>query len=304
MAPHSKSQLEVLGKSAMSEPCPLCKSAGVRVKYQLTGYHIAECGNCGLEYNDGFRGGGDDAGVFSQGYYTVAQEDAFKTQFDDYTQDPSAPVYRQWLERIEQRVPVGRILDVGSALGTFLKIAETRGWKPQGVEISRFAAEFARDKRGLSIFNGDLESFQSAGDAFDVVTFWDSIEHVTQPLANLQTAVRLLRPGGLILLTTDNFDCLIADVARLAYRVSLGKIRYAMERIFIPLNRTYFTEDSFRAMLQSCGLRVVVFEKMEYPLDKIRTSLAERWMLKSFYAAARLLGREAQVTVVAEKIAT
>ena len=286
----------------MSEPCPLCKSADARVKYELTGYCIAECITCGLEYNDGFRGGGDDKGVFSERYYTVEQPDAFKSQFDDYTQDPSADVYRHWLERIEQRVPVGRVLDVGSALGTFLKIAETRGWKPQGVEISRFAAEFARDKRGLPVFNGDLESFQSPNDAFDVVTFWDSIEHVTHPLENLRTAVRLLRPGGLMLLTTDNFDCLIADVASLAYRLTSGKIRYAMERIFIPLNRSYFTENTFRAMLKAAGLRVVVFEKMEYPLDKIRTSLAERWILKGFYAAASLLGRQAQVTVLAEKL--
>ena len=287
----------------MFEPCLVCKSGDVRVKYELTGYRIVQCGNCSLEYHDGFRGGGDDEGVFSQGYYTSAQEDAFKTQFDDYTQDPSAAVYRHWLERIEQRVPVGRVLDIGSALGTFLKIAETRGWKPQGVEISRFAAEFACEKRGIPVFNGDLECFQCANEVFDVVTFWDSIEHVTHPLENLRTAARLMRPGGLMLLTTDNFDCLIADVARLAYRLSLGKLRYPMERIFIPLNRSYFTEDTFRAMLKSCGLRVVALEKMEYPLDKIRTSWAERWVLKSFYAAASLLGRQAQVTVLAEKVA-
>ncbi len=286
----------------MLEPCPLCKSGDVRVKYELTGYRILQCRTCALEYHDGFRGGGDDQGMFSQGYYTIDQADAFKTQFDDYTQDPSADVYRHWIERIEQRVPVGRVLDIGSALGTFLKIAETRGWKPQGVEISRFAAEFARERRGIPVFNGDLEDFQCANEAFDVVTFWDSIEHVTHPLENLRTAARLMRSGGLMLLTTDNFDCLIADVARLAYRLSLGKIRYPMERIFIPLNRSYFTEATFRAMLRSCGSEVVVFEKMEYPLDKIRTSWAERWVLKSFYAAASLLGRQAQVTVLAQKL--
>ena len=285
----------------MCEPCPLCKSGNVRVEYELTGYRIAVCEDCGFEYQDGFRGGGGDEGMFSQDYYRVRHQEAFGAQFDDYARDPSAGVYRHWLGRIEEKVSKGSILDVGSALGTFLKIAEERGWKPQGVEISRFAAEFARNERGLAVFNGDLEAFQCAEGAFDAITFWDSIEHVTHPRENLATAVRLLRRGGVMLLTTDNFDCLIADVARLSYRGNFGKVRYAMERVFILPNRSYFTESTFRALLESSGLRVAVFEKMEYPLDKIKTSRAERLILKSFYTAGHLLSRQAQVTVLAEK---
>jgi 2-polyprenyl-3-methyl-5-hydroxy-6-metoxy-1,4-benzoquinol methylase len=291
----------------MSEPCPLCNSGDVRVQYKLTGCLIAACRKCGFEYHDGFRGGGGDDGMFSEDYYRLRHHEAFEAQFDDYTRDPSADVYRHWLERIEGKIPKGRILDVGSALGTFLKIAETRGWKPQGVEISRFAAEFAREKRGIPVFNGDLEQFPtepgapSRDGAFDVVTFWDSIEHVTHPRENVRTGVRLLRRGGLMLLTTDNFDCLVADVARLAYHASFGRVRYPMERVFIAPNRSFFTEATLRSLLESCGLRVVVFEKIEYPLDKIRTNWAERWILKGFYGAAHLLNRQAQVTVLAQK---
>lgn len=285
----------------MPEACPLCKSNDVRIEYELTGYRIALCAACGFEYQDGFGGGGGDEGMFSQDYYLVRHHDAFQAQFDDYARDPSADVYRHWLERLERMVSKGRILDVGSALGTFLKIAETRGWKPQGVEISRFAAEFAREKRGLPVFNGDLEEFSCEDETLGVVTFWDSIEHVTHPRENLKIAARLLGRGGIVLLTTDNFDCLVADVARLAYRASLGRVRYAMERVFIAPNRSYFTEATFRALLESCGLRVVVFEKMEYPIDKIHTNWGERGILKALYGAAHLLDRQAQMTVLAEK---
>jgi len=285
----------------MAEACPLCKSTDVRIEYELTGYRIAICGRCKFEYHDGFGGGGGEGGVFSEDYYRSVQRDAFAAQFEDYTRDPSAEVYQHWLGKIESRVPKGRILDVGSALGTFLKIAETRGWTPQGVEISRFAAEFAREKRGIPVFNGDLEQF-AAGDAvFDVITFWDSIEHVTHPLENLKSGVRLLRRGGVMLLTTDNFDCLVGDVARLAYRASFGAIRYPMERVFIAPNRSFFTEATLRSVLESCGLRIVVLEKMEYPLDKIRTNWAERLILQGFYSVAHVLHRQAQVTVLAEK---
>lgn len=286
----------------MCEPCPICTSNDARIEYELTGYRIALCARCDFEFQDGFGGGGGDADMFSEDYYKLRHHEAFEAQFGDYTRDPSAGVYTHWLQKMEETIPHGRIVDVGSALGTFLKIAETRGWTPQGVEISRFAAEFTREKHGIPVFNGDLEQFRAEDAAFDVVTFWDSIEHVTHPLENLKTGIRLLRRGGLMLLTTDNFDCLIADIARLAYRVSFGRVRYPMERIFIAPNRSYFTEVTLRALLQSCGLRVVVFEKMEYPLDKIRTNLAERLILKGFYTAAHVLNRQAQVTVLAEKL--
>jgi 2-polyprenyl-3-methyl-5-hydroxy-6-metoxy-1,4-benzoquinol methylase len=285
----------------MIESCPLCAAERSHITHELTGYRIARCGACGFEYQPGFRGGGGADGVFSQDYYQVLQQEAFQAQFEDYALDPSAPVFRRWLEAIERRVPRGRILDVGSALGTFLRIAADRGWAEQGVEISRFAAEFAREKRGLSVFNGDLESYPGEEGSFDVVTFWDSMEHVTHPRENLAKAVRLLRPGGLMLLATDNYDCLLCDVARSAYRASFGAIRYPMERVFIAPNRSYFTERTFRRFLEDGGLRIVGFEKMEYPLEKIKAGAAERLVLRAFYGAARLLNRQAQMTVLAEK---
>jgi SAM-dependent methyltransferase len=226
---------------------------------------------------------------------------AFENQLaDDFMRDPSAPVYAQWLDTIAARSGTGRILDVGCALGTFLAIARARGFDPHGVEISQFASSFARERRGLDVFTGDLEHFSAADASFDVVTFWDAIEHVTHPLENLKTARRLLRSGGLLLVTTDNFDALVADAARVMHRASLGAIKYGMERVFIDANRSYFTEATLRDILDRAGFRPVIVQKMEYPIDKIRTNAVERVVLQSFYTAAKVLHREAQLTVLAE----
>jgi 2-polyprenyl-3-methyl-5-hydroxy-6-metoxy-1,4-benzoquinol methylase len=257
--------------------------------------------DCRLEYHDHFRGGGDTDEMFSEDYYRNVQHEAFSRQFSEYAQDASARVYEHWLSEIGKCVTPGRILDVGSALGTFLKLAEARGWTAQGVEISRFAARFARESHQLTVFNGDLEDFQSPDEAFDAITFWDSLEHVTHPRENLTKATRLLRKGGVVLLTTDNFDCLIADIARLVYHLSGARIRYPMERVFIPHNRCYFTESTLLDLVNASGLRVTVLRKMEYPLEKIRTNAAERLILMGLYATAAILKRQAQVTILAEK---
>lgn len=285
----------------MTEACPLCNSADSRITYTLDQHNIAECVSCGFEFHAHFRGGGDDDQMFSDHYYRVVQKDAFEAQFADHKADPSAPVFGKWLDWIEARHGKGRLLDVGSALGTFLKIAQDRGFDVQGVELSRFAAEFARDRRGLNIFNGDLEEFTGGDGSFDVVTFWDSIEHVTHPRQNLRTAHRLLKPGGVVLLATDNFDCLICDVARLMYRATFGRVTYAMRRVFVAPNRSYFTESVFRRLVETSGFRIVEFKKMEYPLAKINANIWERLVLGAFYALGKLLNRQAQMTVVAQK---
>ena len=279
----------------------MCQSSDASANYCLTDYKIALCGGCGFEYQPNFAGGGESGEMFSERYFCVQHREAFVHQCQDYALDPSAKIYNRWLERLEATVSPGAILDVGCAFGTFLAIARERGWTARGVEISQFAAQFAREHRDLTVFNGDLQAFEGADESFDVLTFWDSIEHVADPGENLRRACRLLRRGGLMLLTTDNFDCLIAELARLAYRVSLGAIRYPMQRVFIDRNRSYFTESSLRAAIDSLGLNVIEFEKMDYPLDKIQTTRLERLGLRTMYKVGELTHRQSQVTVVAQK---
>jgi len=281
--------------------CPVCNSETARVCYTLPAYRIAACDDCGLQFNADFPGSGDQDGVFSEHYYRQQHEAAFAAQFGDISTDPSFVVYRHWLEHIEVEFGVGRVLDVGAGLGAFLRLARARGWDAQGVEISRFGAEYARTRHGLEIFQGDIQQFPAPAQPFRLITFWDSLEHVRQPAANLLAARRLLTDDGLILISTDNFDCLVADIAVACYHLSVGRCCYPMRRTFIDRNVSFFTEKTFRALLQRVGLRVVQFQKMEYPLDKIQTSPWERCALMGLYAAARVLGRQAQFTVLAGK---
>lgn len=285
----------------MTIVCPVCKANSSRTKYRLRGYRIDECTSCGLQFNADFRGGGGNDDLFSEDYYKTRHREAFASQFDDYRSDASFPVYVEKLVEIERHIRPGRVLDVGSALGTFLLAARDRGWEPHGVEISEFAARHAREKHKLPVFHGDLASFEGAAESFDLVTFWDSIEHVATPLEDAAKAVELLKPGGIVLFTTDNFDCLIADVAKVLYRLTAGRVNYPVERVFIDANLSFFTVKTFRDLLSRVGLKEIYLEKMEYPLEKIKAGFAERLALRTFYALGKVLHRQAQITVLARK---
>lgn len=281
--------------------CPLCKSDRCRPVYRLGQYQIARCVSCDVLFNSAFRGGGEEGETFDQNYFLNVHSSAFASHVEDYRRDPSVPVFDRRLDFIESRVPRGRLLDVGPGLGTFLCVARDRGWEVAGLDISQFNVTHIREKHGIDMFRGNLHEYPAEQGAFDLITFWDSIEHVSRPRLDLEHAYRLLRPGGLVLLATDNYDCLVASLATAIYRLSFGKVAYPMKRVFIDRNATYFTERVFARLIAEVGFEKILFEKMEYPLDKISLSRLERAALRVIYAAAALTGRHAQFTVVARK---
>lgn len=108
------------------------------MKCHLTGYCISECIGCALEYRDNFRNGGDTDEMFSEDCCWNAHHETFSKQFSDYAQDANTRVCERWLSEMAKRITPGRILDVGSALGTFLQLAEARAWTALGGDLRPF----------------------------------------------------------------------------------------------------------------------------------------------------------------------
>jgi 2-polyprenyl-3-methyl-5-hydroxy-6-metoxy-1,4-benzoquinol methylase len=113
----------------------------------------------------------------------------------------------------------GRLLDIGCATGIFLDGMRSLGWQVHGVEPSPGAAEYARQHFGLDVFQGRLEDAGIADRSLDAVSLWDVLEHVHEPRQVLDEIARILRPGGLVVLSLPNPDSL---EARLLGRFWLG----------------------------------------------------------------------------------
>lgn len=95
----------------------------------------------------------------------------------------------------------GRLLEIGSGYGLFLQAARERGYDATGVELSRTGADHSR-ALGLDVFCGQLEDapIPSAG-RYDVVCFWDTLEHVPDPLAFLRAVRGRLVDDGVFALS-------------------------------------------------------------------------------------------------------
>jgi 2-polyprenyl-3-methyl-5-hydroxy-6-metoxy-1,4-benzoquinol methylase len=137
-----------------------------------------------------------------------------------------------------------RLLDVGSGYGYLGKAAQDSGWQAHGTEISHHAASIARADFGLETFVGTLGDFHTRGhhEPYDVLTMFDVIEHVEDPVALLRAARELLKPGGICVVRTPNLFSIEADVFK-NHNHSLK-----MEHLH------YFSSASLCFIMESAGL--------------------------------------------------
>ena len=114
-------------------------------------------------------------------------------------------VFRQRLGEISRRGDPGRLLDVGSAMGDFLRLARDQfHWKVVGLDISEWAAERARALHGLDVQVAVVSEATFCPGEFDVVHANHVLEHMPAPLAALRKFWVWLKPGGYLFIEVPN----------------------------------------------------------------------------------------------------
>ena len=138
-------------------------------------------------------------------------------------------------------MPAGRLLDVGCGRGDLGAWFIQRGWKAVGVEPSSEACALART-RGIEVLIGTFADAEFEAGSFDVVVFRQSLEHVTDPIADLRRAHLALRDGGLLIISVPNFGCW--------QRRRFGGHWFHLD---VPRHRFHFDGDALRRALERSG---------------------------------------------------
>jgi 2-polyprenyl-3-methyl-5-hydroxy-6-metoxy-1,4-benzoquinol methylase len=126
------------------------------------------------------------------------------------------------IQRISRLSPQGgRLLDIGSGLGVFLKLAMRNGWEAGGIEPQASAAEYCERNLGVKPYVGFIEDLAISPESFEVVTLWDVWEHIHAPLEFIDRCIDLLVPNGLLALSIPNASGYPARIFR-------GNWRYVM----------------------------------------------------------------------------
>jgi SAM-dependent methyltransferase len=114
------------------------------------------------------------------------------------------PDWRLVKQTLCELVPGGRVLDVGCSDGELLAQIGPR-YSRFGLELNRAAAQQAR-LRGVIVVEHDLHNLARCDRRFDAIIATDVIEHTHDPLGFLRDCVRLLSPGGVVLITTGDTE--------------------------------------------------------------------------------------------------
>ncbi len=232
--------------------CNLCGADDTRQRYRVNGWTIVSCQHCGLIYVNPMP----DAETL-RAFYT---EEFFRgnrrpTGYADYLRDKEIHMhqFRTYWPLIRQKFShPGCVLDIGCALGFFLDMARAEGWETVGVELSEFAARWAKDKLGLDVRTGTLLNVHLPKNSFNVITLWATIEHLADPIGTLREAHRVLKPGGLILIITGEVEGILDKLSR-------GLCSWYEP----PAHLYYFSARTLRAMLQKAGFRALRVQGVE-----------------------------------------
>lgn len=241
----------------MSQPptqtvkCNLCGSAESRLIFPSTikssvevadfvstnthygNYHnIVQCTDCGLLYMNP-----RDAGI--PDLYGEVEDQAYLETWEE-----RAITFRSHLDLLKKIKSDGKILDVGCYAGIFLNEAKNAGYEVAGIEPSRWASEYTRQKTGAQVWTGTCEKLPLPAAEFDVVTVWDVVEHFEDPANCFRALHPTLKPGGVILVTTHDIDSRLARI--------LGK-RYPW---LMRFHLFHFSPKTLGEMLRRCGFEV------------------------------------------------
>lgn len=254
--------------------CPLCVGAAAETLFVKDGFTLRRCSACQAVFVGEDPAAIDFQALYGEAYYRGGHEAVFA----DYTGQESARRAHArrkllWLRTIAPRIARGgRLLDVGCAAGFFL--AEARRWyEVQGVELSSWSSDYARERFQLPVHTGTLIDAALPTDHFDVVTLWDVIEHVPDPVPLLTEAARVMKPGARLVLTTGDWG------SRYAQRH--GADWHLMTP---PWHLTMFTRDSLQRAASAAGLRVVAWRSEGVAGD------GRFWRSKPMLALSRALG--------------
>jgi 2-polyprenyl-3-methyl-5-hydroxy-6-metoxy-1,4-benzoquinol methylase len=241
-----------------SNRCPVCDADRIERGYDLGEFEVLTCGSCRTAWRSNMYTPAQIAAMYEDEPY---EEHPFFGYDSDAESLRKVPRYRRFehgLEVLEREVSGRRLLDVGCGAGTFLAIAAGRGWDVHGVEMNRALCDDAERAVGPNrIVCGAFEALDPSEMRYDVITMWDVIEHVLDPVAFIARAQAMLRPGGVLVMCTPDEESLLANTGKAIHRVSGGRWFYPALALHPRYHTFFFSGTSLENVLSARGMELV-----------------------------------------------
>ena len=212
-----------------------------------------------------------DKDLFDESHYD-------SNYFEGHLARYNSPVYSQRVANVERfmgEVKGKDVLDLGCGVGFFGGLALKRGGKVVGLDFSDAALRIAqKEQQGIPFVRGDATNIPFPDASFDAVLLNDIIEHLAEAPGRrmIEEVFRVLRPGGRLIVDTDNDAFLMQKKGfkRLNEWLESGT---EQRKVLAEIKKTYtaptlhikiYTVQELRALLESVGFRIDAFDTYAY----------------------------------------
>lgn len=227
--------------------CRICKSPLIRFVLKRDDLCIFRCIDCGVVFLGNDLDERDIKDLYK--YYGYS---AFSNHLSPITKIR----YERLLDSFERYRKNNAIIDVGCGAGYFMFSASNRGWQADGTEISEEAIKLAEEKK-QHVFKGDIASLDLGKDKYDIATLFELIEHAFNPEDIIKKLSYVLRPLGLIYITTPNYNSLTRGLLGSRWNW------FHKEHLF------YFTDKTLKALLEKHGFKIKMMRTENISLMEI-----------------------------------
>ena len=189
--------------------CNLCGSDAYQTRYKLDVSSIVTCEHCQLSYvNPRVSSAWLRHKLDEWAKTDTVDQERLRIAFDEGTMD----LYSRFLAWINTALDEPRdspkLLDIGCSVGSFLTMARSQSYDVQGLEIGEASAAYARSEHRLDVRDGSVYDCDFENGSFDVISMLEVIEHLEDPKEAVRRVSNWVAPGGVLFLTTPNFNSL------------------------------------------------------------------------------------------------
>lgn len=260
-------RLQPITPAAIHVHCNLCGADDAQTMFEAGVAQISrivQCRRCGLMYSSPRARPADqdmikdyDPNVTRNAQaYDRGRFDKERMQVRDYDDT------RKYLDSLyPQR---GRLIELGCGMGFLLKAFSNDGWESIGIEPDRGFCQFIESHHGLKAIPAILEDSGIADASVDVVVLLHVIEHVPDPLGTLRSILRVLKPGGHLVLETPRYDSVM-------FRI----LQHRERSLSCNGHIYFFTTDTLRKMYEKAGFehRQLRYVGRSLSLDRLAWNL-------------------------------
>lgn len=183
--------------------CPVCKSTKNDVHISFPEIPVVACSECGLFYS---------SRVFKESDITSYYGNSFGSQRHMQGQIVNAKINSWVISQLIDLQNIKTVLDVGTGYGFLLsELKKLYALDTVGVELSTQEAKFAQDELGVNVINKSLNAAGLKKNSFDLVVSFEVIEHILNPVEFVCELKEYVKPGGNLLIMTDNFGSRMAQ---------------------------------------------------------------------------------------------